>query len=66
MNLLKYDRNQIVALVKDGIATVESIHHWDICKALAGGKTAEQVAEDFKMHVRSIEYVRTKKCQACP
>lgn len=66
MNILKYKYSEIVALVRDGLALGESMRHWEICKALSEGKTLEQVAEDFKMHQRSVAYVKAKKCQCAP
>lgn len=65
MNLLAYDKKQIVALVNDGITREENIKHWEICKALSEGKTIEQVAGDFHMHTRNVDAIKSKKCKKC-
>ncbi len=65
MNILKYAKKEIMALVKDGIATPESITHWEVCESLAEGKTIESVAEKFRMHPRHISYIKANKCREC-
>lgn len=65
MNILKYTRNEIVALFKDGIVSGSVLHHWEICKALSEGKTIEKVAEDFRVHPRGVQWVKANKCPSC-
>lgn len=65
MKLLKYTKNQVVALVDDGMTREENIRHWDVCKALSEGKTIEIVAEDFHLSTRNVDYIKAKKCKKC-
>lgn len=65
MNLLAYEKTQVVALVNDGMTREENIRHWDVCKALSEGKTIELVAEDFRLSSRNVAYIKEKKCKKC-
>lgn len=65
MNILKHERTQIVALVESGLTRKENITHWDICNALAQGKTIEFVAEQFRLSSRNVDYIKEKKCKKC-
>lgn len=66
MSLLSFDRNQIVALAKEGLMNKKTILHYDVCQALKEGKTAEKIAELFQIaepaHVR---WIQRHKCPDC-
>lgn len=66
MNILDLSRSQIEEMVKAGIMSKSNLRHYDICRALAEGKTQEKIAEAFNLtddsHVRKI---KNKKCAEC-
>lgn len=64
MNLLSLSRSEVVAFVQSGMLRPENLRHYDICKALAEGKTQEWVADQFNL--TDDRYVRRLKAKKCP
>ena len=66
MNLLQFTREEVIRKINKGDLTKASLRHYEICQAIAKGKTQEAVAEDFKLtddaHVR---YIKRTKCPEC-
>lgn len=42
-----------------------SVQHYDVCKALAEGKTQAQVAEKFNIEDHTVRYIKRQKCPDC-
>ncbi len=66
MSILKFERNQIVAMATEGLLNKKSIIHYDVCQALKEGKTAEKIAELFQIaEIRHVWWIRDHKCPDC-
>lgn len=39
--------------------------HFDICKALADGKSQSEIAEDFNIDDSAVRKIKSKKCPDC-
>lgn len=66
MTILNFERSQIVAFAENGMMNKKSVLHFDVCKALKEGKTAEKIAEQFNLaEPRHVWYIRDHKCPDC-
>jgi hypothetical protein len=65
MTDLKFTREQIIEMVKDGFLNKRSIFHYDVCRALAEKKSAD-VEDDYEIGDSSgIRYMKKHKCKYC-
>ena len=63
---MKFTRDQIIEMVKDGFANKKSIFHFDVCQELAKNKTQSAVAEEKGyQEPKTIRYIKTHKCKYC-
>jgi DNA-binding NarL/FixJ family response regulator len=63
---MKFTRLQIMEMVKDGFLNKKSVTHFDVCKALAEGKTQNQVAEEKDIReTKTIRVIKLHKCKYC-
>lgn len=71
MNILKSSilnrtREEIQALVDDGLLKKETLKHYDICKAMAQGMTQEKATEVFGLtDDRYVRQIKKTKCPDC-
>lgn len=64
--ILDFTRDQIKKLVENGMLNKKSLRHYDVCKAIAEGKTQEQIAEELNYsETKSIRYIKAHKCKDC-
>lgn len=64
MNILKYDRSQIVALAT--MMRGNAVLYYDVCKALNEGKTQEKIAELFNLSDdREVRRIKKLHCPDC-
>lgn len=62
---MKFTRDQIIEMVKDGFLNKKSIFHFDVCQALAKRKTQSNVAEEKDKEPRTIRLIKARKCKYC-
>ena len=60
--ILQFSKAQVVAFAQSGMMNIKSGFHWDICNAIASGKTMETVADDFKIHYNTVKQIKRCKC----
>jgi DNA invertase Pin-like site-specific DNA recombinase len=60
MNILKYTREQIQQLIKDGIAPVQALRDWDIAMAKKNGETTQNIAYDTNLSRQGVYKVLNK------
>ncbi len=65
MNILSFDRAQVVAAASCGIMNKASVVHYDVCKALSEGKTQDYVSEIFCIDVETVKQIKRTKCKDC-
>lgn len=65
MNILSFERNQVVAAAKCGIMNKASILHYDVCRALSEGKTQDHISEVFCIDVETVKQIKRTKCREC-
>ena len=66
MNILKLTPEELKAKILKGDLRPESIKHYEICKALASGRTQEYIAEYFHLTDDShVRYIKRNKCPDC-
>lgn len=63
MNILSYERSQIVAL--SSLMRGDAVKWFDICNALKSGKTQEKIAEIFNTDDRTVRWIKKKYCPDC-
>lgn len=49
-------------MAQSGLMNIKSATHWDVCKALASGKTMEAVADDLKIPFHTVRGIKRCKC----
>ncbi len=63
---MKFTKDQIIEMVKDGFVNKKSIFHFDVCQALAQGKTQPAVAQEKNyQEPKTIRYIKKHKCKYC-
>ena len=63
---MKFKRDEIVAMVKDGFLNKKSILHFDVCKELAEKKTQAQISSQHDItELKTIYYIKKNKCKYC-
>jgi hypothetical protein len=60
MNILKYSREQIQQLIKDGVAPVQALRDWDIATAKTTGGSIDDIAFDNRLSRRQVFRVVNK------
>lgn len=65
MNILSFSKDIVQACARRGIMNKKSEFHFDVCKALADGKTMKQVADQFDVSDETIKQIKSKKCKDC-
>lgn len=66
MKILSLSREEVKFFISTGVMRPENLKHFDICKAMAEGKTQNQVADQFGVpDVRHIRYIKSVKCPEC-
>lgn len=60
MSLLKYSREQIQQLVRDGVCPLETLNHYDVVKALNSGGKPQDIAFDNNLSRQHIYKIRSK------
>lgn len=65
MNILSFPREVVEACARRGIMNKKSDFHFDVCKALADGKTLKQVADEFDIPDDTIKWIKSRKCKDC-
>jgi DNA-binding NarL/FixJ family response regulator len=66
MTILNYTREQVEALVSDGLMNKKSVKHFDVCKAIAEGKTQNQIAKELDYsETKTIRWIKQHKCPDC-
>lgn len=64
-SILEMTREEAEALGRIGFTHKAGLHY-DVCRALADGKTQQQVAEEFNLsETKSVRLIKTKKCPEC-
>ncbi len=67
MNILDLTRKEVEFFISTGVMRPENLRHYDICKAMADGKTQDNVTREFGYSdIRAVRYVKHKKCPQCP
>lgn len=63
---MKFNRNQIIEMVKDGFLNKKSIFHWDVCKALADRKTWARITSEHDItELKTVYNIKKHKCKYC-
>lgn len=62
MTILEFTREKVKAMAQSGLMNIKSLEHWDICKFLHEGNTAEATAERFGINTERVVYIRSHKC----
>ncbi len=63
---MKFTKDQIIEMVKDGFLNKKAIFHFDVCQALAKGKTQSAVAEEKGyQEPKTIRDIKKHKCKYC-
>lgn len=66
MSILIYTRQEIEEKILVGGWHKASLRHYEICKALAEGKTQADIAEKFDVSdSRVVRFIKDKKCPEC-
>lgn len=60
MNILKYSREQVQQLVRDGVAPVEAVRDWDIATARNEGKSIDDISFENRLSRRQVFRVVNK------
>lgn len=63
---MKFTRDEIIEMVKDGFLNKRTIFHYDVCRALAEKKTQNAIAEEKDIkETKGIRYIKEHKCKYC-
>lgn len=63
---VKLSRDQIIEAVQDGFLNKKMIFHFDVCQALAEGKTQQKIAEGHDIRdFKTIRNIVKRKCKYC-
>lgn len=62
MTILEFTREKVKAMAQAGLMNIKSVEHWDVCKFLSEGHTAESAAERFRIDTNKVVYIRSHKC----
>jgi DNA-binding NarL/FixJ family response regulator len=62
MNILTFSREQVKGMAEQGFLNKQSVLHYDVCRALAEGKTQAQVAEQFNISDENVKWIKKRKC----
>lgn len=66
MKILDLDRSEVKRLIDEGWLNKKALNHYDVCKALAQGKTANKVAEEFNYNLDvHVRWIKKTKCPEC-
>lgn len=66
MNILSLSRDEVQAFINSGFLKKEDMRHYDVCKAMAQGKSQFEVAREFNLTDDShARYIKRKKCPEC-
>lgn len=66
MNILNLNRDEVRRLVDQGWLNKKALNHYDVCKAIAQGKTQRQIAEEFNYsETVHISWIKKHKCPEC-
>lgn len=60
MNILKYTREQLQQLVRDGVADVEVVRNWEIAEAKRRGERVQNIASDHNISRRGVYKILDK------
>lgn len=67
MTILSLSRDEVKRLVDQGWLNKKALNHYDVCKAIAEGKTQSMIAEEFNYsETKSIRWIKQHKCKGCP
>lgn len=63
---MRFTRDEIIQMVKDGFLNKKSIFHFDVCKELSNKKTwAKIIAEHEITELKTVHNIKTHKCKYC-
>jgi hypothetical protein len=66
MNILKKSREEIEELVNSGWMDKANLRHYDVCKELSKGTTAQDTADKVGLSDgRKVREIKKKKCPDC-
>lgn len=66
MKITNLSREEVKKLIDDGWLNKKALNHFDVCKAIAQGKTQSQIAEEFHYsETKSIRWIKQHKCPEC-
>jgi len=66
MIITNLSREEVKKLMDDGWLNKKALNHYDVCKAIAQGKTQSQIAEEFNYsETKSIRWIKQHKCPDC-
>ena len=63
---MRFTRDQIIEMVKDGFLNKKSIFHWDVCKELADKKTWARITTEHNIsELKTVYNIKKHKCKYC-
>jgi len=63
---MKFTRDEIIEMVKDGMMNKRTIFHYDVCRALAEMKSRQDVEDTMNIGDSSgLRYIIKRKCKYC-
>jgi len=66
MSLLDYSIEEVRKRVEAGELNKKAVLHYEVCKAIAQGKTQSKIAEEFNYsETKSIRWIKQHKCPDC-
>lgn len=65
MNILSLSRGEVVAFVQSAPSSYDLLREYDICKALAEGKTQIDIADKFGIDERQVRRIKSRSCPEC-